>query len=479
MTEISDTKRRLIMMLTIILAGTAITFMDLSPVLVITATLGVGIVMLFAMKMISVSELKKDILNLKNKLHQPIEIKKKKSKNIDNDTPEKKNVKEKQVQKSKDKGKGSFFASFSSKISGILPKKNTVTKDGSSGKENQESTKKSGKNSLFSHIPSLKGIFGRKKAVEKKTKKIDDLVDKTIKGEFPLQDNNQDEDTAKKAGQNQGKNNDNKNRNISDDQINDDDLSDLDSLDLGLDEEEVSETESPEKVNFEEEIPESTIAEILANEGIELEMDDEEFPNVENSSSDEEDSKNDTALSTDELDELNEDISGLDLDNGELEEFDDIDLDELDVETDEEIELDEEEPADEVEIGDSGIEDDETVKETPEEDDIFSSPPKEWTQTKTFGGLDSGENIFEEPMSLSMGGNVDEDDLFAMLKSDTKKAVSVQEFSLVRDLKDAKIESEELVEDLENILEKFGVQKEIKSEKTKLTDKTDINKNNS
>jgi hypothetical protein len=55
-----------------------------------------------------------------------------------------------------------------------------------------------------------------------------------------------------------------------------------------------------------------------------------------------------------------------------------------------------------------------------------------------------------------MGGG-DEDDLFAMLKSDTKKAVSVQEVSLVRDLKDAHIEAENLVEELQGVYDELGL----------------------
>ena len=47
-----------------------------------------------------------------------------------------------------------------------------------------------------------------------------------------------------------------------------------------------------------------------------------------------------------------------------------------------------------------------------------------------------------------------------MLKSDTKKAVVVQEQSLVRDLKDVNVESSELVDGLEKILYNLGIKVE-------------------
>ena len=195
---------------------------------------------------------------------------------------------------------------------------------------------------------------------------------------------------------------------------------------------------------IEDEIPDSTIAEILAKEGIDFEMDsDDEFPET---GSDEDDSGELEDIG--DIDELDDDISGFDLEDGELEEFDQIDLDEI--ETDEDIDIEEEE--EEIEIGDSEEEPQDAVVEPPQEsDDLFAAPPKEWSQTKTG---DAG--AFEEPETFSFGMQGDEDDLFAMLKSDTKKAVNIQDVSLLRDLKDTRVETRELVDGLESVLTQLG-----------------------
>ncbi|WP_421907830.1 hypothetical protein [Methanolacinia petrolearia] len=47
-----------------------------------------------------------------------------------------------------------------------------------------------------------------------------------------------------------------------------------------------------------------------------------------------------------------------------------------------------------------------------------------------------------------------------MLKADTKKAVVVQELSLVRDLKDTNVNSTELVDELQSVLYGLGVKVE-------------------
>ena len=88
------------------------------------------------------------------------------------------------------------------------------------------------------------------------------------------------------------------------------------------------------------------------------------------------------------------------------------------------------------------------------------------------------EGLFEQPVSFGMGGG-DEDDLFAMLKSDTKKAVSVQEVSLVRDLKDAHIETENLVEELQDVYNELGLIIGIKPEKPEVVEEAEPEKEES
>ncbi|MDD4126343.1 MAG: hypothetical protein PHV39_01480 [Methanomicrobium sp.] len=454
--ESGDTKRRLIMMLTIILAGSAITFMDLSPIIVIIIAFGIGFVMLFALKMISFDELKKDLSNLKSRLNQPISLKKDKSKK----SGSKYETKEKTEPKSKtseSKAKREIpFASVIQKIPFIGTK---LSKD---GKAEKKQTEKKGEDSLkksfISGFTSIFGFLNRKKETLNKTKKIDELLDKTLSSEYSadaVEAKNEETD--------------------SDHLLNDenDEFSDFDNLDLGLEEDDDALTsKGGGAIGFEEEISDSTIADILAKEGIELELDDEEFPTA---SPEQDDSGNfgDSSSGIQDIDELNDDVSGLDLNDGEFDEFNEIDLDEL--EPEDEIEFGEEEAIEDIDIGDSDADNAEPPVAPVEEEDILSVPPKEWTQTKTSAAPSSDDNIYESPMSLALGGDGDDDDLFAMLKSDTKKAVSVQELSLVRDLKDAKIESGELVEELEDILEQFGIEKEIKKDINENINEGDIN----
>lgn len=211
---------------------------------------------------------------------------------------------------------------------------------------------------------------------------------------------------------------------------------------------------------MEEEIPDSAIAEILAKEGIEFDLEsDEEFPELSGDEDSAEPGQESSRKGLSDLDELDSDVSGLDLEDEELDEFDQIDLDEI--EPEEELDLEEEED-DSIEIGDSEEETQEVVVAPPEEsDDLFAAPPKEWSQTKQ--GTGSEEIPVDEPLSLSFGsggGGLDDDDLFAMLKADTKKAVVVQELSLVRDLKDTNVNSTELVDELQSVLYGLGVKVE-------------------
>ncbi|MBN2733287.1 MAG: hypothetical protein JXQ82_00300 [Methanomicrobiaceae archaeon] len=408
MAEEGNSRRRLIMMLTIILAGSAVTFMDLSPVAIILIAAVIGLVMLFALNMISFDEVKEIISGLKARLNKPVNLKKTKN--------PKKPEKEKIKKEEKDKAK-------------------------------TEDTKKDDSQDSSSKKSFLSGIFGflsNRKAADSKTKKIDELLDKTL---------NEEKGPAAETGAGESE------------------FSDFDSFDLGLEEEDVSQVSGDAMMGaFEEEISDSTIADILAKEGIELELDDEEFPTAPSN----EEEKEGAEISEKGLGDINEldgDISGLDFDGEDFGDLEEIDLDEL--ETGDDIDIGEEDSIDDMEIGSAEEEPAEPEITPPEEEDILSAPPKEWTQTK--GISESVDNLYDNPMSLSLGEDTDDDDLFAMLKSDTKKVVSVQETSLVRDLKDTNISSEELVGDLEDILEQFGIEKEQVKEKNEISDEGDIN----
>ncbi|WP_048153077.1 hypothetical protein [Methanolacinia paynteri] len=439
MVSMNDSTRRLIMMLTIIFAGTAVTFLELSPILVFLISIIIGVVMLFGLNILSFEELKEDILSFKERLNQPISLKKSKTDKKTGDlksSPKKK--KETDTKSNKDKKKREI--PFSGLIEKLPFKKEK--------KEKSEGTpdKKSPFSGLFSKIKSKDGK-------DDKTKKIDELLDKTINE--PVVGPGKTEDSAVAAAE-----------------VGEDDFSDFDDLDLGLEDEdsdfglgdggEIPEPESKSAsaaAGMEEDIPDSAIAEILAKEGIEFDLEsDDEFPELSGDEDSAEPDKESGRKGLSDFDELDSDVSGLDLEDEEMDEFDQIDLDEIEPEED----LDFEEEEDSIEIGDSEEETQEVVVAPPEEsDDLFAAPPKEWSQTKQ--GAGSEELPVDEPLSLSFGsggGGLDDDDLFAMLKADTKKAVVVQELSLVRDLKDTNVDSTELVDELQSVLYGLGVKVE-------------------
>lgn len=446
MVSMNDSTRRLIMMLTIILAGTAVTFLELSPVLVFLISMIIGIVMLFGLNILSFEELKEDLLAFRERLDQPISLKKSKQDKAPEE--QKETSKEKKVSKTKEREKGKKrelpFSGLIEKIQSKLP-----AKEEKKGKPKE----KPGKSSFIS---GLSAKIGLKESKEDKTKKIDELLDKAINE--PVAG-----DIA--GGASTG---------VATPEVEEEDFSEFDSLDLGLEDEDSDfefgdgedipepgkDTASLSAVSGgEEEIPDSAIAEILAKEGIEFDLDsDDEFPEMAGDEESPELNEGGSKGLSD-LDELDSDVSGLDLNDEELDEFDQIDLDEI--ETDEEPDFEEDEE-DNIEIGDSEEETQDVVVAPPDEsDDLFAAPPKEWSQTTAGAGPE--EIAADEPLSLSFGGGgggLDEDDLFAMLKADTKKAVVVQEQSLVRDLKDVNVESSELVDGLETVLLSLGVKVE-------------------
>jgi len=134
--------------------------------------------------------------------------------------------------------------------------------------------------------------------------------------------------------------------------------------------------------------------------------------------------------------------------------FDTFDLDELDLESEgslDELGLDmiEEEEEDIDSAGllpDDLIPDDRHRREAPMA--AKASGPK--TEVLNFGGF--GESSSEE--FISFGG--EDDDLLSMLKSDVQKRKTIQDISLVREMKDTSVGVPELVEGLEDVLQKMS-----------------------
>jgi len=453
-----DTKRRYIMMAGIIVIGTIITFVEMPPVLVIFVTIGAGVFLLFALKMITVSELKEDLGSLKEALKKPSSLKSLiKGKGDDGS-------KDKGASKSagkEQKGGGSFFSNLMTKLNQPITLKKGKGGSGGSKADGDGGAKKS----MFS------GLFAGKKDKEEKTQQIDAMLDKAVSGDISddefgdLDDINPEGDDGEGGEVGEGG---------ADAGGEDDEFGDFENMHFGLEGEDEPEPAADGgasaggggggPANFEEEIPDSAIADILAANGIDLDLEEEGGDDAGGDGAPAADSGDaGDAAGTDgageslpsegigDMEGLDEDVSGLDLDAdddfGELEEMDIDELDDEAIDLGDEVVEEEPEPEPEPEQ--------EPEPEAPPEEDMFA-PPKEWSQTKP-GELPGGqEGLFEQPVSFGMGGG-DEDDLFAMLKSDTKKAVSVQEVSLVRDLKDAHIEAENLVEELQGVYDELGL----------------------
>ncbi|MBP5475253.1 MAG: hypothetical protein J6X83_03215, partial [Methanomicrobium sp.] len=168
-----DTKRRYIMMAGIIVIGTIITFVEMPPVLVIFVTIGAGVFLLFALKMITVSELKEDLGSLKEALKKPSSLKSLiKGKGDDGS-------KDKGASKSagkEQKGGGSFFSNLMTKLNQPITLKKGKSTGGSGGSKADGDG--GAKKSMFS------GLFAGKKDKEEKTQQIDAMLDKAVSGDI-------------------------------------------------------------------------------------------------------------------------------------------------------------------------------------------------------------------------------------------------------------------------------------------------------
>lgn len=150
--------------------------------------------------------------------------------------------------------------------------------------------------------------------------------------------------------------------------------------------------------------------------------------------------------------ELSEDANTLVMDNSgdsEEETFDAFSLDDLDLDDEgslDDLELDIVEEEEE-EIDSAGLLPDDVLPV----DTAGKNPSSPKTEVINFGGF--GDSSSDEFMSFGGG---DDDGLLSMLKTDMQKKKSIQDESLVRDMKDSNVEVQELVDGLEDVLKKMG-----------------------
>ena len=399
-----DSSRRMILMLTIVIVGSALIFLDVSTEVLIAGTIAIGLISLIGLGILSFLDIKESLRKFFWTIRHPLSLLRRKGKTEKKAKKEIKQQGQEPLKKAQPDEVGEKTAKKRLSFPSIKGTSSRI------------------KNTLF----TIGRSFKKEKNAQGKTEKINSLLDKTINepidGESPLE------------------------------------MEDFDEFDIGEEEMEgfdLSESGQnasghPGTENLEPEITDSQIADILANEeassGIDLNIEENEFPEFTSEdgvSSEESGGISDSGIGN--LGELS-DISNLEFEDEDLDHLDELSLDDIEPDT-EPDEFPEEIEIENVEIGES-VKD---ASQVSDDVDAFVAPPDEWSQTSSINPdeLDSDEEISFGPD----GG--DENDLFAMLKSDTKKVVSVQEESLVRELKDVHVEAGELVEGLESILNKL------------------------
>jgi len=397
-----DSSRRMILMLTIVIVGSALIFLDVSTEVLIAGTIAIGLISLIGLGILSFLDIKESLRRFFWTIRHPLSLLRRKGKT------EKKAKKE-----TKQQGRESLKKAQPDEVEEKTAKKRFSF-------PSLKGTPSRIKNTLF----TIGKTFKKEKNGAEKTEKINSLLDKTINepidGESPIE------------------------------------MEDFDEFDIGeeemegLDLSESSQNDTGTEIS-EPEITDSQIADILANEevssGIDLNIEENEFPEFTSEcgvSSEESGGISDSGIGN--LGELS-DISNLEFEDEDLDQLDELSLDDIEPDT-EPDEFPEEIEIEDVEIGES-------VKDTSQaSDDVdaFVAPPDEWSKTSS---INLDEQDSDEEISFGTDGG-DENDLFAMLKSDTKKVVSVQEESLVRELKDVHVEAGELVEGLESVLDELN-----------------------
>lgn len=163
----------------------------------------------------------------------------------------------------------------------------------------------------------------------------------------------------------------------------------------------------------------------------------------------------DDSLDTSFDDSIDDDLLSAD---GDL---DSIDLDELETGDEEEI-PDGFEDSEEIEdpLADSAIEEEEGRDKTKSDEFSFGDSVEAISSNVGFSDASGKETKSSFFSKSGGGGSMGEGDLLSELKSGTKNVKKKQDLSLVRELKDAQVSSEELEEELSNLLTILGGKKD-------------------
>ncbi len=424
--------RRLLMMVGIITIGTVLILFNASLIITISASVAFGIIMTMGLGLLKIKDFKKII--------HPKSIATENSKHT---------AKTEQPRPKKER-KHLFSKGLFSRFRKNNPKNQKDKKKKGSEKESKNTKNKGISASLAAAIGSFNSTIA--KARDKKhTDKLDSLLDTTI-GE-PIVSSS-----------------DAKGPSDDSDSFDDEDFGSLDSLeiegeeisidsDMGISGKSSSlQNQGSDELNLDNEINSILLAAgdisedeegELVLQTIEDGLDEESFINLPDPVPDTHHSNlNDSLNELENLTEFESDNFGDD----ELSDFDAIDLDELEtddlsIETDEII-IEEEEDVDDTDI-------------LP--DDQISLQDKKTVETNglglgndnsLFGSTDGGNPEIDGEISFSRKNEFD--DILSLLESDNKKVKRGPEPSLLRDLKDVHVDTEDLIGELKMVLHSMG-----------------------
>lgn len=450
----NEKMRRLLMMIGIITIGTILVLFNASFIITISASIVFGFVMTIGLGLLKTEDIKKIIATKNSKTESS-------KKNPEDE-------RSKQNKGNKNKFSGKLFSGFQKKN-----KNNDLKKEPKKAKESKK-PKESKNTRISAGLAAAIGSFNTtitKKHDKKHAEKIDSLLNTAI--DEPIQSPT---DTEISQSDLPLMNN---NDGLSDgiDSFDDEDFGNLDSLeiegeemptnfDLDIPVESSSHlNQGSDELNLDNEInsillaagetPDETDGELVL-QGIEDGLDEESFVDIPDSVPDLQSGSPNDSLN-DSLNEL-DNITGFEetnLDNDDFSNLETINLDELEtddllIET-EEIIIEDEEIIDDVDL----IPD----ENTPLEDQNISEKDgmNLGNETSLFGNSSFGTPEIEEKVSFSKTGEFD--DILSVLESDIKKTKKGPEPSLLRDLKDIHVESNDLVEELETVLNSMGMKK--------------------
>jgi len=446
------------MMIGIVTIGTALVWYNASLVVTISASIVFGFFMTIGLGLLKTEDLKKITARKKGESGSS-------KKNPDKEKPKTENKKSKQNKENKNSFSNKIFSRFHKDKKNNPKKESIQSKDSEKTKGSKESKITRISTGLAAAIGSFNATRAKKRD-EKHTEKIDSLINSTINE--PIQspsdtDISQSELPVREETEE-----------LSDgiDPFDDEDFGSLDSLEIDGEEMPVTidtdiPVESPslqdqdsDEFNMDNEInsillaagevPEGSESGCVL-QGIEDGLDEESFIDLPDSVPDIQTTS--TSLN-DSLNEL-ENITNLgetNLVDDDFSNFDEIDLDELEtddilIET-EEIIIEEDEVIDDVDI----LPDDTVASQ--EQNTSEKNSLDFGNDAALFGNTAFSTPEMEETVSFSKPNEFD--DILSVLESDIKKTKKGPDPSLLRDLKDVHIESNDLVTELEIVLNSMG-----------------------